>query len=112
MQFRVGSERVRDDSTVPSQLRPIIRIKESDAKRSRVMTLDEFDSDNGEAMVMLLNRKHRRDPVTEIVKLNDTEIWSLVNLTQDTHPIHLHLVRFQVLDRQSFSIFDYLSDEI
>ena len=111
MQFRVGSERVRDDSTVPSQLRSITRIKESDAARNRMLTLNEFDSDNGEAMVMLLNRKHWRDPVTEIVKLNDTEIWSLVNLTQDTHPIHLHMVRFQILDRQSFSIFDYLSDE-
>lgn len=111
IQFRVSATRVPDDSIVPSQLRSIARIKESDAARRRIMTLDEFDSDNGEAMVMLLNRKHWLEPVTEIVKLDDTEIWSLVNLTQDTHPIHLHMVRFQILDRQSFSIFDYLSDE-
>jgi len=111
MQFRVGSARVPGDSLIPSKLRTIARIKENDAARTRVMTLNEFDSDNGEAMVMLLNRKHWREPVTEIVKLNDTEIWSLANLTQDTHPIHLHMVRFQILDRQSFSIFDYLSDE-
>ena len=27
------------------------------------------------------------------------EVWNLVNLTVDTHPIHLHLVEFQVIDR-------------
>jgi spore coat protein A len=31
--------------------------------------------------------------------LNDTEIWRLHNLTEDAHPIHLHLVMFQVLGR-------------
>lgn len=60
-------------------------------------------------MVMLLNRKHWADPVTEQVKLNSVEVWSLANLTQDTHPIHLHMVRFQILDRRSFSVDDYLA---
>ena len=32
--------------------------------------------------------------------LDTTEIWEFVNLTEDTHPIHLHLVRFQILDRR------------
>ena len=42
---------------------------------------------------------HRDDPT-----LGSTEIWSLLNLTEDTHPIHLHLVRFQILDRRPFDI--------
>jgi spore coat protein A, manganese oxidase len=33
------------------------------------------------------------------------EVWNLVNLTDDVHPIHLHLVRFQVLDRRAFDRF-------
>jgi spore coat protein A len=74
-----------------------------------MMTLNEFDDDSGMAMTMLLNRKHWADPVTEVVKLNSVEIWSLANLTQDTHPIHLHMVRFQILDRRSFSVDDYLA---
>jgi len=73
------------------------------------MTLNQFDDDNGMAMTMLLNRKHWVDPVSERVKLNSVEIWSLANLTEDTHPIHLHLVRFQILDRRSFSVDDYLA---
>jgi spore coat protein A len=111
MQFRVSSEKVLDDNRVPGNLRPVQRIPESEAIRTRVMTLNEFDSDYGEPMVMLLNRKHWTDPITEIMQLGATEIWSLVNLTEDTHPIHLHMVRFQILDRQNFSRFDYLSDE-
>jgi len=111
MQFRVSKQAVVDSSVVPAKLRTIERIDESMAVRRRLMTLNEFDGDDGEAMVMLLNRKHWVDPVTEFVKLDSTEIWSFVNLTQDTHPIHLHMVRFQILDRQSFSTFDYLSDE-
>ena len=43
-----------------------------------------------------------RDPVTETPKLGSTEIWTIVNTTPDTHPIHQHLVQFQILDRQKF----------
>jgi len=111
MQFRVSNERVVDNSVVPTMLRPLPRIDEASAVRRREMTLNEFDGDNGEPMVMLLNRKHWIDPVTEFVKLDSTEIWSFVNLTQDVHPIHLHMVHFQILDRQSFSTYDYLSDD-
>jgi spore coat protein A len=111
MQFRIGRETVADASRVPRNLRPLQRIHESAAIRMRMMTLNEFDSDYGEPMVMLLNRKHWADPITEIMQLGTTEIWTLVNLTEDTHPIHLHMVRFQILDRQTFSRFDYLSEE-
>jgi spore coat protein A len=111
MQFCVGQSEVQDDSSLPDTLRPVSRVAETQAIRTRLMTLNEFDGDNGEAMVMLLNRKHWADPVSEIVKRGTTEIWSLANLTQDTHPIHLHMVRFQILDRQNFSVDDYLTDE-
>lgn len=111
LQFRVSAEKVVDDSRLPDTLRPVRRIQEGEAVRTRLMTLNEFDGDNGDPMVMLLNRKHWSDPVTEIVKQGTTEIWSLANLTQDVHPIHLHLVRFQVLDRQNFSVEEYLTNE-
>jgi bilirubin oxidase len=41
-------------------------------------------------------------PVTENPALNSTEIWELHNFTEDAHPIHLHQVQFQVLDRRPF----------
>ena len=53
---------------------------------------------------MLLNGAHYDMPVTEKPALNSTEIWTLINLTNETHPIHLHLVRFQILDRRPFDL--------
>jgi FtsP/CotA-like multicopper oxidase with cupredoxin domain len=41
-------------------------------------------------------------PVTENPALDSTEIWEIYNATEDAHPIHLHLVNFEVLDRQEF----------
>jgi spore coat protein A len=43
------------------------------------------------------------DPVTENIKLNDTEVWEFYNNTVDAHPIHLHLVKFQAISHQKFT---------
>lgn len=39
---------------------------------------------------------------TENVKIGDTEIWQIANLTGDTHPMHFHLANVQLLARQTF----------
>ena len=57
-------------------------------------------------MPMLLNGAHWHEPVTENPALNSIEIWSLINLTDDSHPIHLHLARFQILDRRPLLLAD------
>ena len=41
-------------------------------------------------------------PITENPGLGDTEIWEIYNATGDAHPVHVHLVHFEVLDRQRF----------
>lgn len=41
-------------------------------------------------------------PTTEVPAKDDTEIWEIYNFTADAHPIHLHLVNFEILDRQGF----------
>jgi spore coat protein A len=56
---------------------------------------------------MLLNGAHYDMPVTETPALNSTEIWTLINMTEEAHPIHLHLVRFQILDRRRFDAEAY-----
>ncbi|GAA3422550.1 multicopper oxidase family protein [Streptosporangium vulgare] len=40
------------------------------------------------------------DPITENPVLNSIEVWELYNFTTDAHPIHIHEVQFQVVDRQ------------
>jgi len=47
------------------------------------------------------------DPATETPRAGSTEIWQIVNLTADTHPIHFHLVNVQVLGRQPFNVKAY-----
>jgi spore coat protein A, manganese oxidase len=45
--------------------------------------------------------------LSELPKEGETEIWEIVNLTADAHPIHLHLVQFQLLNRQNFNVNTY-----
>ena len=40
--------------------------------------------------------------MTEFPELGTTEVWRFVNRSGVTHPMHMHLVAFQVLDRQAF----------
>lgn len=42
-------------------------------------------------------------PTTEQPTLGSTEIWEIYNFTGDAHPVHLHLVNFQVLGRNEIS---------
>jgi spore coat protein A len=107
MEFRVSRQPVRDESALPAALRPVPKIPESAAVRTRWLTLDECVARNGESLCMYLNRTPWHMPVTEKPVLNSVEIWALVNATEDSHPIHLHLVRFQVLDRRPFHEMTY-----
>jgi len=50
-----------------------------------------------------INDKGYDDPVTEFVELGSTEKWRFINPTDDAHPMHLHLVQFQLLQRQGFN---------
>ncbi len=112
LQFRVSGEAVQDGSSLPSTLRPVRRLQESEAVRTRRMTLDEQMDPIQRSMGMLLNNTPWHMPITENPTLNTTEIWELINLTEDSHPIHLHLVRFQILDRRPFDTFDYLAKKV
>ena len=109
MQFKVSKAKVSDTSVLPAALRPIARIAESSSVLTRRLTLDETQNMVAESMGMLLNKTPWHMPITENPKLGSTEIWEFVNLTDDTHPIHLHLVRFQILDRRPFDGFQYMT---
>jgi spore coat protein A len=102
MQFRVSSEKVTDPSSLPAALRPVPKIPESQAVQTRLLTLDEYVNKADNPVLQLLNATHWKMPVTEKPVLGSTEIWTLINPTNDTHPIHLHLVRFQIVDRRPY----------
>jgi spore coat protein A len=116
LQFRVCATRTASMKDGRASLLPekfpeafpaVARMDSASASVTRTITLDEVLNGRGDSMLMVLNRKRWMEPVTEKPKLNATEVWEFVNLTEDTHPIHLHLVRFQVLDRRTFDVFAY-----
>ena len=109
LQFRVGKRKVADLSSFPSVLRPVPKIAEASAVNTRRLTIDEYKGAHGETTRMLLNKARWHDPVTERPVLNTVEIWSIINPTDDSHPIHLHMVRFQILDRRRYDTFTYMT---
>jgi FtsP/CotA-like multicopper oxidase with cupredoxin domain len=42
--------------------------------------------------------------LTELPRVGSTEVWEFLNLTVDAHPIHIHLIQFQLLNRQPVAI--------
>jgi len=107
MQFRVAASGAGDSALLPKTLRPVPKILESAAVKTRALSLVEVDDLIQRPMTMLLNNAHWSMPVTESPLLDSTEIWELANTTDDAHPIHLHLVRFQILDRRTFDVSTY-----
>jgi spore coat protein A len=111
LQFRVSKSAATDTSSLPSRLKPFTTIEEREAVTTRTLTLNEYDNLIGKPMSMLLNGSRWHEPVTESPRHGSVEIWQLINLSPDTHPIHLHQVRFQVLDRQPILVPAYLSSK-
>jgi spore coat protein A len=109
MQFRVAATPALEPGILPATLRPVPRLAESSVVKTRRLTLDEQQNMVAESMGMLLNKTPWHMPITEKPVLNTSEIWELVNLTDDVHPIHLHMVRFQILDRRRFDSFEYIT---
>jgi bilirubin oxidase len=113
MRFVVGAPASTDYSVPPTQLSLPSAAPIGAASRTRRVSLNEMDSatfPDAPTMGMLgtLNSDGTPNPllwssaVSENPALNATEVWELHNFTEDAHPIHVHLVQFQVLSRQPF----------
>ena len=90
-------------SAFPSITEPITKV--------RSLTLNEWMGVGQPLMMTENNTKWPHDhmgmvmsPTTELPKLGAVEVWEIINATADTHPIHLHLVQFQLISRQPYSV--------
>ena len=93
----------RDNSSLPNTLLPMTLMSEKSARKQRDLTATELDSADpfGNPIVGQLDNAMWTDPVIETPKAGTIEVWNIMNLTGDAHPIHLHLVQFQTLNRQA-----------
>lgn len=84
-----------DDSSLPMAFRPIQRLLPVGAVEREFQLEFDFDKQRWE----INGKAFDPDRIDVRPRLGDTEVWTFRNLSQVTHPMHVHLVRFQVLDR-------------
>jgi spore coat protein A, manganese oxidase len=98
----------KDTSTVPEMLVPFETLNPTYATRERLLLVSEKERpSDGYVIIGLLGNARWHEPITEDPKAGSTEIWSFINITGDVHPLHVHLVQFQVLNRQAFDVPTY-----
>jgi len=101
MKFVVSGQ-VGDIDALPATLRPIERLQEADAILSRDFRLKRSGTDGCGRSIWEINELHW-DDITEYPDLGTTEIWRFINDSNVSHPMHMHLVFFQILDREGFT---------
>jgi FtsP/CotA-like multicopper oxidase with cupredoxin domain len=110
MQFRVVPAVAPDPTTPPQFLVLPVLTPLPTPQRTRALALVEMMSMHwdGPAEAMLgtvdsdgdIEHKMWADPVSENPNVGDTELWELYNATADAHPMHIHEVVFEVVNRE------------
>ncbi|MFC0776244.1 multicopper oxidase domain-containing protein [Terrimonas alba] len=93
-------------TSVPATLRPpIVPLETTLPARKLILFEAEDEYDRLKPMLGTVEDGvlEWHDPITENPMLNSTEIWEIYNETEDAHPIHLHGVTMQLINRQKFS---------
>lgn len=110
MRFDV-QETVGFQGAIPASLRPQEDLLEADAVLQREFELVKGPGDACSPFIWEILSTDGLNgavlgskwvDVTEMPQLDSTEVWRFINRSGITHPMHMHLVMFQVLDRQSF----------
>jgi FtsP/CotA-like multicopper oxidase with cupredoxin domain len=120
LEFRVGPALGLDASTPPQflALPPIMPLPGETSKRSLALlekgeVIPELDFDGPtEALLGNIdghgNAVHKKwaDDVSENPEVGATEMWEFFNFTADAHPIHIHEVAFEVVNRERLMLDD------
>jgi spore coat protein A len=104
MQIRVGTTVSQEGPlAIPSSL-PGRWALLGDPVRTRYITLNEVDPEEVEWYLNINGVRFDADPVTEAPSVGTIEDWVFINMSGDTHPMHMHLVTFQVVGRTPFDV--------
>lgn len=104
MQFTVLDTPVVPPNKLPAKLN-IIPILTPNVPKD-ILTLNETEGPDG-PVILTLNGQKWGAPISELPIVGSTVDWDLVNITNDTHPIHVHLIQFQIVNRQNFDAVKY-----
>jgi spore coat protein A len=102
-QFLVLPALTRLSGGTPRRLALLEKASEffEDAPVEALLGTVEGDPNSAPAATM---EKEWEDPVTENPAIGATEVWEYYNATADAHPMHIHEVAFQVVNRQAIVI--------
>ena len=107
MQVRVGTSVThRGPRKIPDSL-PGQRASLHHPVKTRYITLNEIAPETAAWHLNLNGVDFEATPVTETPKAGTVEDWVWVNMTMDTHPMHVHLVTFQVVGRTPYDAAAY-----
>jgi spore coat protein A len=114
MQFTVQGHSGPEQHSLPAALNPTLSGTFPNLPspiKQRTLTLTEVvNATNDAPLEILLDGQKWSAPISELPAVGTTEDWVIVNPTMDTHPIHLHLVMFQVVSRQTFDAAGYMAE--
>ncbi|KAJ1388672.1 Multicopper oxidase, type 2 [Sesbania bispinosa] len=99
MKFIILPHQEVDRSRIPKKLLEYPSADLSNVSSTRYIVMYEYMSNSSQPTHLYLNRKPFEAPVTETPKEGSTELWYVINLTEDNHPLHIHLALFKVLDQ-------------
>ncbi|MGA7339177.1 MAG: multicopper oxidase domain-containing protein [Terracidiphilus sp.] len=113
MQFRVilPFTAVRRSFSMAAPI-PLPRLNPAQSVATRDFVLTERMDAQGRSLGMLIDHKGYSDPTTEFPKSGTMEKWRFINMTDDAHPMHVHLVQFQILERQGFDYGSFLQGNL
>jgi FtsP/CotA-like multicopper oxidase with cupredoxin domain len=112
LEFRVVPA-VAADPTTPPQFMVLPALNRLTGGSTRPLALleqmSEFTDGPAEARLGVVEEgnlvaKKWMDEVTENPDVNTTEVWEFYNATADAHPMHIHEVAFQVVNRQALAL--------
>jgi spore coat protein A len=89
-------------AAVPGQLADVPALPEAQARHVRDFALMKMSEPCAGSMWMINGLGF--DDITEFPRLDTIEVWRFINHSGVMHPMHMHLIFFQVLDRQPFTI--------
>ncbi|HET9680855.1 MAG TPA: hypothetical protein VFP19_02365, partial [Candidatus Limnocylindrales bacterium] len=90
-----------------TDIRPVGGVVPAGAIVRQVYMNERADGVTLSPMGMQLNGVPFEYKVTETPKKGSREFWQFVNLTVDAHPMHPHLVKHQIVWRQTFNVGAY-----
>jgi spore coat protein A len=98
----VVTDQPGDTDPLPNPLRTIERLQEGNAIVTRDLVLKKSGLDLCGRSFWEINGL-KWDDITEEPVIGTTEIWRFINDSGVSHPMHMHLVFFQILDRDGFT---------